>query len=55
LVERPYSARGLLLLGLFGLVLAPGLLFPQPANASTANRARAFRELFMGASVTPEL
>jgi hypothetical protein len=49
-----YSARGLLLLALSGLV-APGLLFPQPANASTANRARAFRELFMGARVTPEL
>jgi hypothetical protein len=49
-----YSARGLLL-ALSVVVVAPGLLFPQPANASTANRARAFRELFMGGSVTPEL
>jgi hypothetical protein len=39
----------------FGLVVAPGLLFPQPANASTAIKARAFRELFMGGIVTPVL
>jgi hypothetical protein len=45
----------------FGLVVAPGLLFPQPANASTAIKAsdppvtRAFRELFMAGIVTPEL